>query len=162
MKIGIIITFCDNENDINRKLFSSLLSLYHAMPLCFVNNGSKDNTLEVLKLLKEKHQSKVSIIDIKRNKGTESAIKAGARYLFNTEDLKHIGYIDMNSFNSKDFNKFIYAIEFNKDLIIQYNNLNISNNNKQGKLLRNIFSIVDYLKTLNVDFDYTDLDIKVS
>ena len=62
MKIGIIITFCDNENDINRKLFSSLLSLYHAMPLCFVNNASKDNTLEVLKLLKEKHQSKYQLL----------------------------------------------------------------------------------------------------
>jgi glycosyltransferase involved in cell wall biosynthesis len=163
MKIGIIIIFHNNENDIDKEMFSNLLNKTKLTPLCFVNNGSKDNTLEVLKLLKNEFHSKVSILDVKRNKGTELAIKAGARYLFNTDELNHIGYVNMNSFSGyKDFNKLIWVIESNKDLIIQYNTQDLSNTTNQRKLFKNIFSIVEYLETFHLEYDFNDVDFIAS
>ena len=163
MKIGIMIIFHNNENEIEKELFLNLLNKTNLTPLCFVNNGSKDRTLEILKSLKDEFHSNVSIVDIKRNKGQELAIKAGARYLFNSDELNHIGYINMNSFNGfKDFNKLIWAIESNKDLIIQYNIQDIGNRMNQRKLFKNIFSIVEYLEILQLEYDFNDVDFIAS
>lgn len=163
MKIGIILIFHNNEKDINKRLFLNLLSHTKKTPLCFVNNGSKDNTFESLKSLKSELESDVTIIDIKRNKGDESAIKAGARYLFNTVDLKHIGYINMNIFNCfKDIDKLFMAIEDNKDLIVQYNIENMGNKNSQRTLFKNIFSVIDYLEFLNLEYESSKINFTVS
>ncbi len=163
MRIGVIMIFHNNENDIDKQLFSSLISKAKLTPLCFVNNGSKDNTLKKLKELKNEFNSNLSIVDIKRNKGMELAIKAGARYLFNTVELNQIGYLDMNTFEPfKDFNKLIWGIESNSDLIIQYNIQTISNKTNQRKMFKNIFSVVDYLETLSIEYEFNDVDFKAS
>ena len=44
--------------------------------IVFINDGSKDNTLEILKNLKSKNEN-VNIINFSRNFGKESAIYAG-------------------------------------------------------------------------------------
>lgn len=47
--------------------------------IVFVNDGSKDNTYSVLKLLFKAHPDKVSVVNLSRNFGKEAAILAGLK-----------------------------------------------------------------------------------
>ena len=79
-KISILVP-CYNESDSLRLLvkefdnISSLIQQYEWEYL-FINDGSKDNTLDVLRELRSSN-SKVNYIDLSRNYGKEIAMMAG-------------------------------------------------------------------------------------
>lgn len=85
-RISILVP-CYNEQDslplfydeLNRIMTDARLSGYE-WEMLFVNDGSKDNTLAVLKLLREKDE-RVSYIDLSRNFGKEKAMLAGFDYV---------------------------------------------------------------------------------
>lgn len=85
-RISILVP-CYNEQDslplfydeLNRIMTDERLSGYE-WEMLFVNDGSKDNTLAVLKLLREKDE-RVSYIDLSRNFGKEKAMLAGFDYV---------------------------------------------------------------------------------
>jgi dolichyl-phosphate beta-glucosyltransferase len=96
MKKGIVIVFSEDEDRINKDELINL-SNHKNTELCLVNNGSKDQTLEVLNAVKDNLESTcISIIDIKKNIRTIAAVKAGARYLFSNGDLRYIVYLKSN------------------------------------------------------------------
>jgi dolichyl-phosphate beta-glucosyltransferase len=96
MKKGIIIVFSDDEKIIDKNQFTNLFN-QKEIKLCFVNNGSKDNTLTVLESIKEDLElSHISVLDVKIDKGINAAIKAGSRYLLNSGDLKWIMHFKSN------------------------------------------------------------------
>ena len=66
------IRFFDNSTKVDL-LFSI------SFEIIYINDGSKDRTLSVMKKLKEK-DSHISIIDLSRNFGKEIAITAGLDY----------------------------------------------------------------------------------
>lgn len=153
MEIGIIIICYNNEVDLNEEAFNGLSNIAKNIQLCFVNNGSKDNTLDKLQKLKEAFESDITIIDIKKNKGNELAIKAGARYLLNTINLKHIGYICLKDFNPKlDLKDFLDIINDSKEELITYNLLTIENKRITRLLIKNVFSVLEYFKHLKIDY----------
>jgi hypothetical protein len=153
MTIGIIIIFYNNENDLNKDVFSNLIHQSKHTPLCLVNNGSLDETLEVLKFFNEEFQSNLTIVDIKKNKGNDLAIKAGARYLSSNENLNYIGYLNLDLFLNLDaINKFIKTLKDNKELIINYNTKRIENRQYQRKWFRNLFSITNFLDFSSIEF----------
>ncbi|GAA3629686.1 glycosyltransferase [Flavivirga jejuensis] len=154
MKIGIIILFYNNAIAIDKNLFKGVSNLSD-VHLCLVNNGSKDETLEKLQELKETSGLKSTIIDIKHNKGKMAAIKAGARYLFNHNDLKHIGYINVGKMKEvMSLFELLNETQHHKELIIQHNLNVIKKHLVQKPLLKNIFSIKDYLRYLNIKLEY--------
>jgi len=70
-----------NESDCIEFFLNSIINLFTnskalLKEIIFVNDGSLDNTLEVLLNLKEKYPT-IKIIDLSRNFGKESAISAG-------------------------------------------------------------------------------------
>ena len=81
-KISIIVP-CYNEeevlemfdNEIHKVVIEKIKDEYD-YEILFVNDGSKDNTLQVLKKLKEK-EDKIKILSFSRNFGKESAMYAG-------------------------------------------------------------------------------------
>lgn len=96
MKKGIIILFSEDEKTINK---NQLINIFKQkdVKLCFVNNGSKDNTLQALEaVMGEADTHSISIIDIKKNTTTNAAVKAATRYIQNSEDIKCILYIKSN------------------------------------------------------------------
>ncbi|WP_299778970.1 glycosyltransferase [uncultured Formosa sp.] len=149
MKIGILIIFFNNEKEIDNHLFNSLLRLPKLVRLSLVNNGSTDNTLEKLQELEDSYNADLSLIDIKKNKGTNAALKAGARYLLEKEDLKHIGYLNLESaFNFKKVAEIMILIKENYDLIAPYS-VEINNNTPfQRSLFKNMFSMSDWVLDL--------------
>lgn len=82
-KITILIP-AYNEEDVLDKLYKRLnpvlagLSDY-IFEILFINDGSKDNTLEIIKTL-HKQDPRISFIDLSRNYGKEIAMIAGLDY----------------------------------------------------------------------------------
>jgi hypothetical protein len=59
MKIGLIIIFYNNENGINKYLFSKQIKKTQNINFCLVNNCSNDKTYQILKEIKEECGSTV-------------------------------------------------------------------------------------------------------
>ena len=136
MKTGIIIPCYNEENRLNVQAFVNFIQSNDDYHLCFVNDGSKDNTLKVLDQIKEQRITKVSIVDIKKNSGKATAVRAGARYLFNRQDVDYIGFIDADlSTDFNDLKKLVTTMHGNKDLSIVYG----SRGKGDGQIERNPF-----------------------
>ncbi len=136
MKTGIIIPCYNEEKRLDVNAFIAFIKSHNQYHLCFVNDGSKDNTMQVLEGIQEKVANKVSIIDVKKNAGKAAAVRSGARYLFNRQDIDYIGFIDADL--STDFNNFKKLVEtLHKD-----DNLSFvygSRGKGEGQIERNIF-----------------------
>lgn len=79
-KISVIVP-CYNEEDVVETFYQELINTLeqihnYSYEVIFVDDGSKDNTLELLKQLKLKNEN-VKIISFSRNFGKESGIYAG-------------------------------------------------------------------------------------
>ncbi|MBU3821258.1 glycosyltransferase [Flavobacteriaceae bacterium XHP0103] len=152
MTIGIILIFYNNENNLNEDIFSEIIYQSKQIPICLVNNGSADKTVTILKSFNEKFQSKLTIVDIKKNKGIAFAIKAGARYLTNTNNLKYIGYLNLDSsLNLNTINKFLEFLEINKKALIGYNTKRLENKKFQRTWFKDLFSITNFLDFVSID-----------
>ena len=82
-KISIIVP-CFNEQESLPLLYQELCRLMEAEPeyeweILFINDGSKDDTLQVIQSLAERDSS-VAYIDLSRNYGKETAMLAGFDY----------------------------------------------------------------------------------
>lgn len=150
MTIGIILVFNNSVKTLHRKTLENLLRKVKMLPICFVNNGSDDETLRLLKSIKIDTESDVLLLDIKRNTSTKAAVKAGARCLFNAFDLDYTGYLVVNSqVTYKSVNNFISALKVHKDFVDEYNINRTYNKKSYGRIwFRNIFSIIHYLDAL--------------
>lgn len=158
MKIGIIIIFHNNEKEIKKDFFIEQIKQTNNIELCFVNNDSRDNTYSVLKDIKEQCNN-VSLIDIKKFKSDVSAVRAGARYMFNKYDLEYLGYITTNLLNTRihGLNGMIKAITENQKLILEYKTRSFRRANIKLTLFQQLFSIIDYLKKIKVDNQFVKI-----
>ena len=82
-KITILIP-CFNEQDSLPSLYESLTMMadsknYYDWEFLFVNDGSKDKTLSIIKQYKER-DIRISYVDLSRNFGKENAMLAGFDY----------------------------------------------------------------------------------
>ncbi len=69
----------ENIENCYHRLNSVLRNLTNSYELLFINDGSKDNSLEVICTLAEKHQQ-VKYLNLSRNFGQQAAISAGLDY----------------------------------------------------------------------------------
>ena len=81
MSLLSVVVPCYNEEETVDIFYGALVDVLktmdHDYEIIFVNDGSKDTTLEKLKALYEKDRAHVKIIDFSRNFGKESALLAG-------------------------------------------------------------------------------------
>ena len=159
MKIGIIIIFHNNERDIDSNFFIGHFNKADNLEMCLVNNDSRDNTYQILKEIKKECKN-VSVVNIKKFKSDLSAVRAGARYLFNQFDLNHIGYVNVTMLNTHQFhdlNGLIKAISENQDVILKYSIKVLEKQETKQTLFQSLFSVIDYLKKLNTDTQFFNL-----
>ena len=62
--------------------------------ICFVNDGSSDDTLNVINKLKDNFSNRVDIVSYKKNKGKAEAVREGFNYCFKNYEYKSIAYLD--------------------------------------------------------------------
>ena len=117
MKTGIIIPCYNEEKRLNVNAFVDFINQENEYHLCFVNDGSKDNTITVLKEIQKVNPAKISVVDIKKNAGKAAAVRAGSRYLYSRGDISYIGFIDADlSTDFKDFGDLVKTLKTNSEL----------------------------------------------
>jgi pyruvate/2-oxoacid:ferredoxin oxidoreductase beta subunit len=141
MKKGIIILFSEDEKKIDKHQLANIFN-HKDVRLCYVNNGSKDRTLQVLESVKEELEiNTISIIDIKKNIPTSAAVKAATRYLKNVEDVKCILYFKSSKLTYFEDKKIQFEIL--KKIDCRFEKLLPLKTTRRN--LKNIFSYKDVL-----------------
>lgn len=79
-KISVVVP-CYNEEDIIEEFYKEVKNTFklienYKYEIIFVDDGSKDNTVKIIKNIKQK-DSNIKIISFSRNFGKESAMYAG-------------------------------------------------------------------------------------
>ena len=73
MDLGIVIP-CFNEYErLAFSVFEKFLNQKNEISLCFVNDGSKDKTMNTLEKIHQINPKRVHIIDLKKNLGKSEA-----------------------------------------------------------------------------------------
>jgi len=91
---SIVIPCYNEEKGISNGEYSNFLNNNPEVLICFVNDGSKDNTLQVLHVLKEGYPNQIKILSLVKNSGKAEAVRAGIKYCNANFDHQFIGYLD--------------------------------------------------------------------
>ncbi len=144
MKTGIIIPCYNEEKRLNALEFVNFIKKENDFHLCFVNDGSRDDTITVLKNIQSENPLKVSVIDIKKNSGKATAVRAGAKYLHNRSDIEFIGFIDADlSTDFKDFDDLLKTLKSNDKLSMVFGSrAKNASNSIEKDTIRALFSKV--------------------
>ncbi len=141
MKTGIIIPCYNEEKRLDQDAFVNFIKDHSDYHLCFVNDGSKDNTLGVLQSMKEAVPTRISIVDVKKNSGKATAVRAGARFLYNLENISNIGFIDADlSTDFRDFKDLVKTLEREDKLVVFGSRNSGGKGNIERNFLRGLFS----------------------
>lgn len=92
----IIIPCYNEENRFSTDLFRKFY-LKSEVCFCFVNDGSKDNTLQMLKGLQQGRADRILILDLKQNSGKAEAVRRGIIEAAKWGSFNFIGYFDADS-----------------------------------------------------------------
>ena len=95
MNKGCIIIPCFNEElRLPISEYKVFLANGADVTLCFVNDGSADNTLKVLEDLRGSYPNNIIIVDKKVNAGKAEAVRTGMLHCLKNESFDFIGYAD--------------------------------------------------------------------
>lgn len=91
--IRVIIPCYNEENRLEKNRFVDFFEKNSEFHFLFVNDGSTDNTLSVLKELSEAFPTQVNVLDLKQNGGKAEAIRQG---MLQSVELgyDYLGYFD--------------------------------------------------------------------
>ncbi|SEB50615.1 Glycosyl transferase family 2 [Tenacibaculum sp. MAR_2009_124] len=156
MKVGIIIPCYNEEKRLNVNAFKKWLKDFNDFQLCFVNDGSKDNTMTILNKFKQEYSDRITVINKKKNQGKSMAIKAGARYFYSISTIQYVGYFDADfDSNFDDFDDLIKELKQNKKLEMYFGN----RVQMLHKLSKNIASFVNHCinKIFTYHFSYRNI-----
>lgn len=102
--IGIVIPCYNEEKRLKTKEFANFIHNNHGYHICFVNDGSNDKTLEVLKDFQLGKEDYISIYNCEKNGGKGEAVRQGIIYLLKDKSIDYIGFLDADL--STDFADF--------------------------------------------------------
>lgn len=91
---SIVIPCYNEEKGISKNEYSNFLNNNPEVLICFVNDGSKDNTLKVLTVLQEKYPTQIQILSLEKNSGKAEAVRAGIKHCNASFEHQYIGYLD--------------------------------------------------------------------
>ncbi|SHJ94076.1 DNA-binding response regulator, OmpR family, contains REC and winged-helix (wHTH) domain [Maribacter aquivivus] len=110
--VGVVIPCYNEEERLSSAEFKDFAHKNLGYHLCFVNDGSTDNTLAVLQQLKKDNADNISIYNCKQNGGKAEAVRQGILHLVKDQQLDYIGFLDADlSTDFRDFDDLIKTIE---------------------------------------------------
>jgi len=146
MKVGIIIVFNSIENSSFKEELINTINSLCDVSFCLVNNERNEKTDCYLNDISDRCEN-TSVINIRRSKSVNSAIRAGARFMFNHYNLKHLGYI--NDLTSNELIEVIRSFKSNQHKIIDL----VVNAQREKvvkqTLFQSLFSVANYIDKLN-------------
>jgi glycosyltransferase involved in cell wall biosynthesis len=93
MLIGVVIPCYNEALRLPSDAFIDFVNQHPNWVLCFVNDGSRDNTAEVITSMKQKAPEQIWLIDRQENKGKGESIREGMN-LLQQHPFKYIGFLD--------------------------------------------------------------------
>ncbi|MCY1720837.1 glycosyltransferase [Prolixibacteraceae bacterium Z1-6] len=103
MQETVIIIPCYNESErLDRNVFHSFLEENPTVSLFFVDDGSSDNTHEILYEFERKYEN-AQCYTLSENKGKAEAIRLSILHLLQNFNIKYIGYFDADLSTSLDY-----------------------------------------------------------
>jgi len=110
--VGVVIPCYNEEVRLLSVEFLDFIDKHSGYHLCFVNDGSKDNTLGVLNNLRKGRENFITVYDCEKNGGKAEAVRLGMLHMAEKEDLDFIGFLDADlSTDLADFDDLVSTIE---------------------------------------------------
>lgn len=163
--VGVVIPCYNEEERLLSKAFLSFVEENSGYHLCFVNDGSKDNTLQVLKALQKGREDFITVYDCEKNGGKAEAVRLGMLHMAKKEDLDFIGFLDADlSTDLKDFDQLVKTIEQSDFKIVSGSRISRMGANITKESARKIISLtINYFirKILKMDFKDTQCGAKI-
>lgn len=163
--IGVVIP-CYNEEE--RLLSTEFTDFIHGnlgYHLCFVNDGSTDNTLTVLEKLRKGREDSISIYNCEKNGGKAEAVRQGVLFLSKDPQLDYIGFLDADlSTDLKDFDELAKTIEDSDYKIVSGSRISRMGANIAKESARKIISMtINYIiqRILGMSFKDTQCGAKI-
>lgn len=89
-----VVVPCYNEaSRLQVDVFKAFIA-HNNIHFCFVNDGSRDNTIEILNDLKNNLMEKVLVVDLKQNSGKAEAVRLGVLKSNEWKSFSHLAYFD--------------------------------------------------------------------
>tara|TARA_R110002050_G_C8923587_1_gene511556 strand:- start:77 stop:523 length:447 start_codon:yes stop_codon:yes gene_type:complete len=140
MNTGVIIIFSKEEEKINDSDIDKLVNLV-PYKLCFVNNGKKEDTFNLLMDIKQNAKSSIAVVDLKKHNGLKNAIKAGARILLSDADYDFMIYLKSSMIENLDsLNNYMIDFKIKKELFTAIPT------RSNRSVLNDVFPLSEFLK----------------
>ncbi|MCP9763845.1 response regulator [Lacihabitans soyangensis] len=163
--IGVVIPCYNEESRLKTAEFSNFVKNNHGYLLCFVNDGSKDNTLNVLKDFEKQNNGSVVVYDCEKNGGKAEAVRLGILHLLKDKSLDYIGFLDADlSTNFDDFEDLAKTISGSNYKLVAGSRIsrmgaNIIKQSSRGIISKTINFIIR--KILGMEFQDTQCGAKI-
>jgi CheY-like chemotaxis protein len=110
--VGVVIPCYNEAERLLSTEFIEFIDRNSGYHLCFVNDGSKDNTLEVLQNLQKGRENYITVYNCEKNGGKAEAVRLGMLHMAARTDLDYIGFLDADlSTDLADFDDLVSTIE---------------------------------------------------
>lgn len=163
--VGVVIPCYNEESRLKSKDFIEFIERNSGYHLCFVNDGSTDNTMDVLKKLQMNREHYISIYDCEQNGGKAEAVREGLLYMSKFEDLDYIGFLDADlSTDFADFDDLVKTIETTDFQIVNGSRISRMGANITKESARKLISMTINLiicKILGMSFRDTQCGAKI-
>ncbi len=90
----IVIPCYNEEKAISSIEYSRFLEQHSEASICFVNDGSTDQTFQVLKNLQQQFPRQIELLSLSKNSGKAEAVRQGVLYCITHFKFNYIGYLD--------------------------------------------------------------------
>ncbi|WP_299713576.1 response regulator [uncultured Tenacibaculum sp.] len=111
--IGVVIPCYNEESRLSESEFRRFVRTNIGYHLCFVNDGSSDNTLRELEEISRGREDYISVLNCEKNGGKAEAVRLGMLHLAKNKDLNfdYIGFLDADlSTDLYDFDDLLKTI----------------------------------------------------
>ncbi len=163
--VGVVIPCYNEEKRLIHKKFTDFIDKNSGYYLCFVNDGSTDNTLEILNGLRNEREDFITVFNCKKNVGKAEAVRQGMLLMSKKEDLDYIGFLDADlSTDLTDFDDLVSTIENSEYMIVSGSRISRMGANITKRSVRSVISLaINFIirKILSMDFQDTQCGAKI-
>jgi glycosyltransferase involved in cell wall biosynthesis len=93
-RCSIIVPCFNEESRLRLDLFGDFLRAEETIHFLFVNDGSTDDTLRLLRQFESEHPDRVSVLDKTVNGGKAEAVRDGMRQAMLADGPEYVGFWD--------------------------------------------------------------------
>ena len=163
--VGVVIPCYNEEERLLGEEFKAFVHKNLGYHLCFVNDGSKDNTLAILQELRKGREDYISIYNCEKNGGKAEAVRLGMLHLAEQNQYDYIGFLDADlSTNFDDFKDLVTTISTSNFQIVSGSRMtrmgaDITKESARAIISKTINFIIR--KTLGMEINDTQCGAKV-